>query len=75
MFWKKKADEPTLKVMVFNFSVSIPVDSSLSDSELSEYVLKQIHASFSKESVCVVKRVTRDGNGIIEKMDVDLKTQ
>lgn len=69
---KTKADIKTVTHMRMNFSLDFSIDSSVEESELSDEIKERLKKIFNDNTLAVeIKRVTRDGNGIIQEMTVD----
>ncbi len=65
---KTKADIKIVMHMQMNFSI----DSSVEDSELSDEIKERLKKIFNDNTLAVeIKRVTRDGNGVIQEMAGD----
>ena len=69
---KTKADIKTVMHMRMNFSLDFSIDSSVKDSELSDEIKERLKKIFNDNTFAVeIKRVTRDGNGVIQKIAGD----
>ncbi len=74
MVFKRIADKPSIKMTEFIFSLIMPVNSSIEDDRLPEYMIREMRKAIDTKAVNVhVERVTRDGEGVIEVLKFSLK--
>jgi len=71
--FKRKTDEKHIKIMEFNFSMCVDVDSSLDDEEIPSEIMETLKNKFSSpDTKIVINRVIRSGEGVIEKIDIKI---
>jgi len=64
---KRMAGTPLLKKMEFTFTCELTINSHVEDTKLPEYIQQQLAVMFAdKQTRVAVKRVIRNGEGIIE---------
>jgi len=70
---KRKTDVSTLKSITLNTSMTLEIDSSIDDNELSKDVLQRIRNVYNDLN-CQIKiiRITRNGDGIIENLTFEI---
>lgn len=70
---KRKTDVSTLKSITLNTSMTLEIDSSIDDNELSKDVLQRIRNVYNDPN-CQIKiiRITRNGDGIIENLTFEI---
>lgn len=73
--WVKKTDKKHIQQMTYHFRISIDVDSSLSDTQIIENMLEQTREIINNKNCrFILKSVTRNGDGAVERMSIALGT-